>query len=59
MSLERIAATLRETAGLEADALGARHLAEAVDRLQARSGGLGAEAYADAGGRGRARPGSS
>jgi len=45
VSLERIAATLRETAGLEADALGARHLAEAVDRLQARSG-LGADAYA-------------
>ncbi len=45
MSLERIAATLRETTGLEAGALGAGHLAEAVERLRARAC-MGTEAYA-------------
>ena len=46
MSFQRIAATLRETAGLEADALGARHLADAVGRLRIRAG-IDADAYAD------------
>ena len=46
MSLRRIAATLRETAGLEAKALGASHLAEAVARLEAMAG-IDAGAYAD------------
>lgn len=45
MSNDRIAAVLRETAGLEADALGARHLAEAVRRMMARAG-IDAESYA-------------
>ncbi len=33
MSIERIAAVLRDTSGLEVDALGVHHLAEAVKRL--------------------------
>jgi len=44
VSLDRIANVLRKTAGLEADALGARHLAEAVRRMQARAG-IDDEAY--------------
>ena len=45
MSLHRVATTLRTTAGLEPDALGARHLGAAVERLAGRAG-VDVEAYA-------------
>ena len=46
MSIERIAAVLRETSGLEVDALGVHHLTEAVNRLAVLSD-LDLPAYAD------------